>query len=183
MEEFSQFAEYSVKKSEDKSLGFYRILFPVLSVLGTVFFCVALMTIVPIELSIIISILVFIALLLFSNNKLHRVEFDYRITNGELYFAEVYNGKRRKEMGSVIISKLEAIAPYSGAYKASAERGEYDNIYDFSSSLESPDVYYAVNRDEENGTLDIFFFEPSDKMLRLLRFHNRRTVVLKDDIE
>lgn len=114
--------------------------------------------------------------LCYCHHYFRTVHYDYRIVSNELFFSVVYNRKRRKEIGSLDISKLDAIAPYDGKYRELAEKVSYDKIHDFSSSLDDPHVYYAVYTDEESGEKSIFFFNVSEKMLKLLKLYNRKTI-------
>ncbi len=183
MSDFSQIAEYSVQKSRSKTFKVMKIAVPILSsvlpILAAVFIFGAYGYLTSPLTLILIAVISFI----YSARFYRRVDYDYRIVGSELFFSVVYNRKRRKELGSLDISKLEAIAPYDEKYKELAERVSYDKIYDFSSSLNDPYVYYAVYNDEEKGEKSIFFFNVSEKMLRLLKLYNRKTVSVSFDEE
>lgn len=106
-------------------------------------------------------------------------EFEYRAADGEMTVDRVILKSKRKEIISFDLSHCEIIAPYREKYIDLAERGEYDAIIDVSSSLSSPDIYFAVisegNGDENTKTL--VYFTPSEKFLKTVRFYNRRTVI------
>ena len=129
------------------------------------------------------TILLAILGLWFHARLFRSVEYDYRITDGELFFSEVYNGRRRKERFTLSIADFEMIAPYRDPHKASADRMTFDEIHDFSSSPEAADLYFGVYCDKEFSKRMLFLFEPSQKMLRLLSFYNRRTVVARLNTE
>ena len=111
-------------------------------------------------------------------HRFFEIEYDYRISLGELAVAEVYHKRRRKETFVCTIADLESIAPYRSPYRESVERMSFSSVYDASSSPDSPNCYYAVSVNPENNSdRTLLLFEPSDAMLRLLSFYNRRTVV------
>lgn len=179
MNDFSQIAEFSVQKKRSYAFKICKILFPILSCLLSVF--ISLM--IPGILGTLFLIFAVAFSLCYCHHYFRTVHYDYRIVSNELFFSAVYNRKRRKELGFLNISKLEAIAPYDEKHKELAERVSYDKIYDFSSSLNDPYVYYAIYNDEEKGEKSIFFFNVSEKMLRLLKLYNRKTVSVSFDEE
>ncbi len=180
MSEFVNFAEYSVEKKFKGRYGRNKrivtalyIIVPflilVLSVAmigaGAVIWFVPLC---PFFLSIIIPAV---------NNRFFKIEYDYAVSAGELRIAEVHSKKRRKEIITIDIKKAEAIAPYRDKYRDSADRIDYDRVIDASSSMDSPDLYYAVIADaDDEKSKTIVFFEPTSKMLSLLYSQNPRTV-------
>lgn len=185
MNEFSQFAEHTVKKKQGKHHKTVKAVYSLLIALMVLIVNIILAYMV---LGLLLGgILLAITLplsVLYSNRLFASISYDYCITEGEMYFSVVYNNRKRKELGSVEISKLEAIAPYKDTYKASADRITYIKELNMTSSPDSDGIYYAVLSDpEDHSAKTIYFFEPSDKMLKLLKFYNRNTVIPKAKAE
>ena len=100
-------------------------------------------------------------------------EFEYTFTNGALDFAEVYNNKKRKSLGSLNVKTVEAFGKVSSG--------------SFQRYLKMPDVKrmnWFLNRDAE---LYYFFFskdsqkkmiilEPSEEMVSMIQQYIPRGV-------
>ena len=100
-------------------------------------------------------------------------EFEYTFTNGALDFAEVYNNKKRKSLGSLNVKTVEAFGKVSSG--------------SFQRYLKMPDVKrmnWFLNRDAE---LYYFFFskdsqkkmiilEPSEEMVGMIQQYIPRGV-------
>ncbi|MCR4876532.1 MAG: hypothetical protein K5922_05130 [Clostridiales bacterium] len=112
------------------------------------------------------------AYIFFFHDKL-LTEYEYTFTNGALDFAEVYNNKRRKSLGSLNVKTVDAFGKVSSG--------------SFQRYLKMPDVKrmnWFLNRDAE---LYYFFFskdnnkkmiilEPSEEMVGLIRQYIPRGV-------
>lgn len=185
MNEFSQFAEHSVKKFQSKHHYTLKIIYSILIVLLILVVCVILSYIaIGIVMGGIAATITIPLALIYTNRLYATISYDYRITEGEIYFSIVYNNSKRKELGSVEIAKFETIAPYKDQYKESANRLTYVKEINMTSSPESENIYFAVLPDsEDHSAKTIFFFEPNDKMLKLLKFHNRNTVIPRSKAE
>ena len=100
-------------------------------------------------------------------------EYEYTFTNGSLDFAEVYNNKKRKSLGSLNVKTVDAFGKVSSG--------------SFQRYLKMPDVKrmnWFLNRDAE---LYYFFFskdsakkmiilEPSEEMVQLIKQYIPRGV-------
>ena len=100
-------------------------------------------------------------------------EYEYTFTNGSLDFAEVYNNKKRKSLGSLNVKTVDAFGKVSSG--------------SFQRYLNMPDVKrmnWFLNRDAE---LYYFFFskdsakkmiilEPSEEMVQLIKQYIPRGV-------
>ncbi len=179
MNDFTQIIEYSVQKDQGKHFGFLRVFLPIVSVIASVVIGIFLFGIYGPMIGSVMMLILLTVSLVFCSKRLCTVHYDYRIVQNELYFAMIINRKKRKELGSVNITHLDIIAPYNGSYREEANRISYDNVYDFSSSTENPETYFAVETDDETSAKTIFFFTPSDKMLKALKTYNRHTVITR----
>ena len=107
------------------------------------------------------------------------IEYETILSTGILTVSYVYNRRRRKKMDSFKVGNATMLAPYDGEYKAKAD-AETDLIHDYDarSSKDAEGVYVmiCINEKEEKCRL---LFEPTDKMIGVLRFFNRGTVAVK----
>ena len=177
--EFSTYAEHTVKRATGRYAHILKPTALILDLALAVVFGLILSALAGAGIGLLATVLVAVLGLCFHARLFRTVEYDYRITEGELYFSEVYNGRRRKELFTLKIADFEMIAPYRDPHKASADRVTFDEVHDFSSSTETPDLYFGIYHSEDTGKRTLFLFEPSQKFLRLLAFYNRRTVVTK----
>lgn len=183
MNDFSQVIEYSVMKERGRYFPFLRILLPIISFIASVVIGILLFGLYGPVIGAVMTLILLAVSLVFCSKRLRVVHYDYRMVQNELYFAMIINRKKRKELGSVNVSHLDTVAPYSEGYREEANRISYDKVYDFSSSVDSPNTYYAVDTDDDSSLKTIFFFTPSDKMLRAMKTYNRRTVITRSQNE
>lgn len=103
----------------------------------------------------------------FFHDKL-RLEYEYTFTNGALDFAEVYNNKKRKSLGSLNTRNIEAFGKVSGNA--------------FQRYLNMPNVKrmnWFLNRDAElyyfffgkDGVKKMIILEPSQEMVDNIKFY------------
>ena len=95
-----------------------------------------------------------VALFLFRDRL--RTEYEYTFTNGALDFAQVYNNRKRKSLGSLDVRKVDAFGPVSGSA--------------FQRYISMPNVKQSrwfLNRD---GNLYFFYFQKDS---------NKRVIVLE----
>ncbi len=177
MNDYSNIAEYSVQKSRSTLYRVMKIVTPIITGVFPILYCVFILGAYGLLIGPIVIIELSLICLFFSLRFFRRIDYDYRIVGSELFFSVVYNRKKRKELGSVDISKLEKIAPYSGTYYDEAVKDSYVKVYDLSSSVTDPYVFYAVEKDEESGNKTLYIFNASEKMLKLIKLYNRRAII------
>ena len=176
MNERTSIAEYSVKKSRSKFFCIMRAIAPILSVLISIFISNMIVGMYGLITGIIFLIVLLSSSLIFCARHFRRIDYDYRIVGSELFFSVVYNRKKRKELGSVDLTKLDKIAPYAGKHLDELENISIDKLHDFSSSPSDPYVYYALETDDDSKTRTLYLFNASDKMLKLIKTYCRRAV-------
>lgn len=176
MNEFSNIAEYSVTKERSKLYNVAKVITPIIVGVVPILYSIYMLLAYGFPPYPFFIIFLSIVLVVISLNYFRRIDYDYRIVGSELFFSIVYNRKKRKELGSVDITRFEKIAPYAGKYADEAESTEYDKVYDFSSSPNDPYVFYAIEYDEENNTKTLYLFNASEKMLKLIKLYNRRAI-------
>lgn len=97
-----------------------------------------------------------------------RLEYEYTFTNGALDFAEVYNNKKRKSLGSLNVRTVEAFGPVNGNA--------------FQRYLSTPGVKrmnWFLNRDAElyffyfskESAKKMIIFEPSEEMVDYIKHY------------
>ncbi|MBE6581708.1 MAG: hypothetical protein E7648_00400 [Ruminococcaceae bacterium] len=177
MNEFSNIAEYSVQKTRSKLFYVAKVLTPIIVGVVPILYSIYMLLAYGFPPYPFFIIFLSIVLVVISLNYFRRIDYDYRIVGSELFFSIVYNRKKRKELGSIDLIRLEKIAPYAGKYADEAENAEYDKVYDFSSSPNDPYVFYAVEYDEDNNTRTLYLFNASEKMLKLIKLYNRRAII------
>lgn len=107
-----------------------------------------------------------IAVLLFLYRDRIRTEYEYTFTNGIMDFAQVFNNRKRKALGSMNVRNIEACGMVSSGA--------------FHRYLSLPDLKkrnWFLNRDSElfffyftkDGTKSLMILEPSEEMISLIK--------------
>ena len=112
--------------------------------------------------------------------KYVKPEYEYSVTSGRVTFSVIHGKRSRKEMVNFAIKNCLRIAP--ATEREWIERLElYDPevTYPALSSTSTPDKYYAAF-ETEDGKRAVFYFEATEKMLKLCRNYNSaHTVITK----
>ncbi len=172
----STFVNYGVKKKPEGKYRLSRILmitgYIVFALAFFVFF--ATMNILPI-----IALLpVLTWILVFFTWRFVSIEYEYYILDGEFRLTQVYGSKNMRELCRVRISAMDSVAPYRGENKAKADAfDEKDRICGVS-SMDNPDIYYAVFKDE-SGASRAVFFEATEKTLKVIKYYKSDVEVVK----
>jgi len=107
-----------------------------------------------------------IAVVLFLFRDRIRTEYEYTFTNGIMDFAQVYNNRKRKALGSMNLRNVEACGMVaSGAFRR------------FVSLPQVKRLNWFLNRDAElfffyfskDGKKSLMILEPSDEMITLIK--------------
>jgi len=177
MEEFNTY-EYSVEHSKkDKKLKSKKLAL----VLFYVLYCIAL----PVLALSLVGVIAapFIALvpvtcwiIAFFTWRYVKPEYIYSMTSGALTFEVLYGNKTRKTVFETKIANAETIAPYSEKAKLDIEKYAPKNEYLGVSSLDSPDAYYMLFKNDK-GENCVYYFEATARALKILRFYNPKTEV------
>ena len=107
-----------------------------------------------------------LAVLLFLNRDKTRTEYEYTFTNGQMDFAQVYNNKKRKNLGTMNIRNVEACGLVASG--------------SFNRYISMPGIKrtnWFLNRDAEllyfyfqkDGQKRIIIIEPSKDMVELIK--------------
>lgn len=106
-----------------------------------------------------------------------KVEFEYSMTSGVMTFSRVFDSKSRKKLFDVTIKDMHEIAPYDEEAREHLETLPLVKNHLFVSHMAAPDIYYAVF--EEDGDLQVVYFEATAKALHILRYYNMLTKMSK----
>lgn len=170
MNEFSTY-EYVVQRKNKGS----QKLTPVLLIIGYIIFAVlALAFAVSSKLGAPLVALapLALALIIFLTWRYTKIEYEYSITSGILTFSEIYGGKSRKTITEFSLKDCDTIAPLSDPDKrAIAQRYNADISYVALSHKDTENAYFATFENEK-GKRCIFFFEATEKALKICRFYN-----------
>jgi len=105
--------------------------------------------------------------------KLFNVELEYSMTSGIMTFSRINGGMRRKKVLELTIKDMHEIAPYDEEAREHLETLPLVKNHLFVSHMAAPDIYYAVF--EEDGDLQVVYFEATAKALHILRYYNMVT--------
>ena len=104
------------------------------------------------------------------------VEYEYSFVSGTMTLTKILGGRKRKKVLELRIKDLHTIAPYDGEYIKLAEEFHPERSYDFVSSMQSPDLYFALF-ETADGRRGIIYFEATKPALKILRYYNTETVM------
>ena len=107
-----------------------------------------------------------VAVLLFLYRDRIRTEYEYTFTNGQMDFAQVFNNKKRKNLGTMNIKNLEACGLVS-----SGSFNRYINMQgvkraNWFLNREAELLYFFY---QKNGEKRIIIIEPNEEMLGLIK--------------
>lgn len=102
-----------------------------------------------------------------------RIEYEYTFTNGDIDIAKVIMNSKRVHILSTNVKEFELIAPVnSSAYKKVSNNINNYKVFKAYNNIDR--LYFGIFN--HNGKRCFLFFEPSDKLLKLLSFYNPKNV-------
>ncbi len=105
------------------------------------------------------------------------IEYEYVLMEGQITFSEILGGRKRRERFSLRISSLDAIMPYKSENdKDLLAYGAEKEYIALSSEKNAVDPYFALFKDD-SGKKCVFFFEATNRSLRILKYYNPVTVM------
>ena len=108
-----------------------------------------------------------IAVYLWFNHDKFRTEYEYTFTNGALDFAMVFNNKKRKSLGSLNVSKVDAFGKVSSGSFRRHTQGEVKHLRWFLNR--DAELYYIAFSKE--GKKSVIVFEPSEEMVGYIKHY------------
>ena len=95
-----------------------------------------------------------------------RPEYEYTFTNGALDFAQVFNNKKRKTLGSLNVKTIDVFGPVNGeAFKRYVSMPEVQQTRWFLNREGNLHFFYF----QKEGSKRIIVFEPSEELVDLIR--------------
>ncbi len=106
-----------------------------------------------------------------------RIEYDYTFTNGILDIAKVINNSKRKKLLTADIREFEMLAPTSDdGFQRMLNHPGIEQKFNYFLNR-GGGLYYAVFT--HNGKKTLLVFEPSEKMVEMMKFYNPRNIKVK----
>lgn len=107
-----------------------------------------------------------VAVLLFFYRDRFRTEYEYTFTNGQMDFAQVFNNKKRKNLGTMNVKNVEALG-----LVASGSFNRYINMPGIKRSnwfvnRDAQLFYFYFSKDQQKR---IIIIEASDEMISLIK--------------
>lgn len=97
-----------------------------------------------------------------------RTEYEYTFTNGILDFAQVFDNRKRRNLGSILCNRVEAFGRVRGsAFQRYATMRDVKHTRWFLNR--DAELYYFYFQKEGNKRLIVF--EPSEKLVEYIRFY------------
>jgi len=170
------YAEHSVAQKPNKKTKNIKLAI----ILSAVLVFVAIFCIISIFASAVIIVMPMVGVLIvfcaFIFWKYTKVEYDYYISGGDMKMFVVYGGRKRNELFTFKLSAAEVFANYQG--NASPIVTNDIKEYKCVSSMDACGIVYSIFKDE-NGNKCIAYFEPTKKVLSLLKFYNSSSYKVK----
>ena len=114
------------------------------------------------------AVMIGIAVYLWFTHDKFRTEYEYTFTNGSLDFAMVFNNKKRKSLGSLNVSKVDAFGKVqSGSFRRHTASKEVKHLRWFLNR--DSELYYLAFSKE--GKKSIIIFEPSDELVGYIKHY------------
>lgn len=180
MEESINYAEYTVEQKAEGKFLKRKILW--LTVYALIIFIYVGIMVMLSNYGVLVAILTvpFIPLTImvlrhFTWNRYVKIEHKYEVVNAKLKITELY-GKKDEVAFENLISEFSIIAPMDEEYRDKWEKA--DKILDFRGSYKSPDSYFA--RLERDGKSLVVRFEAINKMVKVMKFYNSSSTVVKE---
>ena len=102
------------------------------------------------------------------------MEWEYIFVDGQIDFDTISGGEKRRTRLRVDFEQVEVVAPY-GSHALDAYK--HYKVRDYSSLRKDAKIYVVVAKISESG-LEQIYFEPSEKMLSLMKEKAPRKVIL-----
>ncbi len=110
-------------------------------------------------------------IIVFFTWRFTKIEYELTIHMGQLGFALIYGGLNRKELFSCAVRDLAVIAPYDEAGQANVQTYSSAEIRQYCTSLDTPDLYYAVY-EPQGGPRTVLIFDTEEKTRKMLKYYN-----------
>jgi len=119
-----------------------------------------------IPLLVVVLLLIGTAVLLFLYKDRLRMEYEYTFTNGELDFAQVFNNKKRKNLGTMRVKNVDSFGPVESDHFRKLINGPGTKTSNWFLNRGAK-LYYFYYVKESNRK--VIVFEPSDDLVDYIK--------------
>ena len=118
--------------------------------------------------------------LVWYTRRFTRIEYEYVIASGEFSVAAIYDNLSRKELiKNIKIKDMHKIVPYQ-TNESLLDAPEINQILQYCSDLQDPDLYIAIYEDPKKGRAAVIF-NTSRKLVQIMKFYNGLNVTVKNE--
>jgi hypothetical protein len=157
------FLERLIVKKKTRQDNIFKVLVISAGILAA--FLILTIQFVSLMSPIIDAAIIFIVYYLIKNRN---IEFEYTLTNGDLDIDVIIGRKKRIRAFSSNCKSFDIVAKYDDGKYEKYSNGVSKRLV-FVSSLDSPEVYFAVL--DYKGIKTAMFFEPSEQMLAQMKIY------------
>ena len=187
MNEISNYAMYAVEKKVEGEYKRNRMLMVLLYILFPVLLLLFFGIIALFGIDLSFFGILFIPIYVFLLPKVIKpltwrwvdITYRYEISMGNFTVATIY-GEGDESYAwknfEVKVRDLLRIEPYTEEMKKELSKEKFEKVYEATSSMSNPDTYFATFYDE-NERYCVVYFEVTEKVLKVLKFLNKNTVV------
>ncbi len=117
-------------------------------------------------------------MLIFFTWRYVKIEYEYSVVSGVLTFSVIYGGRSRREKLSFPLRSATLIAPLGyRMHEDKLELFDPEITYSAIGSSDSPDKYFAIFTNDD-GKKCAFYFEATERMVKICRFYNAAATVV-----
>ena len=168
--------EYTVEQKPEGKFKTRRVLLMILYILYPLFLMVIVSLLQIFQLFALVIVTEW--MLVYFTWKYTSPEYEYSVSSGKVTFSVIYGKRSRKEMLKFAIKDCMIIAPATTRqYLDKLDLYNPEITFSAVSTTESPDKYFAAF-ETEDGKKCAFFFEATEKMLKLCRMYNSANTVI-----
>ncbi|HPE95439.1 MAG TPA: hypothetical protein PLT66_05185, partial [Bacillota bacterium] len=106
-----------------------------------------------------------------------KIEYEYVISSATFRMESILAQRKRSVLFETPIKDIEKLVPYAGN-KSTYEASDIEKKIFCASSINSPDLYICVYRDE-SGKKTAALFDATNKALSIFKFYNSSATVIK----
>ena len=163
---------YTVEKKVEGKYRLQRIMYIVGAVLASVLLCGAC---IMVKMLVYFTPVMFmLCLILFKYMFMYfQIEYRYTIERGVFTMEKVFGAKKCKKYYQVTINEVDSIVPHT---EVSVSKNDVVFPSCVSIGTPTPDLYAMIVNDGDKKT--VLYFEATKKTLKIMKYHNKNTVVI-----
>ncbi len=163
---------HTVEKKVEGKYRLQRIMYVLGAVLASILLCGAC---VAVKMLIYFTPVMFmLCLILFKYMFMYfQIEYRYTIERGVFTMEKVFGAKKCKKYYQVTINEVDSIVPHTDV---TVNKGDVVFPSCISLAEPTPDLYAMIVNDGDKKT--VLYFEATKKTLKIMKYHNKNTVVV-----